>query len=44
LAIKEYYFSNYSQYLMDYPSASEDDDLDFVVEEPDETQEMIPTL
>jgi len=39
LAIKEYYFSNYSQYLLDYPSASEDDDSDFVVEKPDETQE-----
>jgi hypothetical protein len=39
LAIKEYYFSYYSQYLMDYPSASEDDDSDVVVEEPDETQE-----
>jgi hypothetical protein len=39
LAIKENNFSNYSQYLLDYPSASEDDDSDFVVEEPDETQE-----
>jgi hypothetical protein len=39
LAITEYYFSNYSQYLLDYPSASEDDDLDFVVEEPHKTQE-----
>jgi hypothetical protein len=39
LAIKEYYFSNYYQYLLDYPSGSEDDDSDFVVEEPHETQE-----
>jgi hypothetical protein len=39
LAIKEYYFSNYYQYLLDYPSAGEDDDSDFVVEEPHETQE-----
>jgi hypothetical protein len=38
LAIKEYYFSNYYQYLLDYPSGSEDDDSDFVVEEPHETQ------
>jgi hypothetical protein len=39
LAIKEYYFSNYYQYLLDYPSGSEDDDLDFLVEQPHETQE-----
>jgi len=39
LAIKEYYFSNYYQYLLDYPSGSEDDDSDFVVEEPHETWE-----
>jgi hypothetical protein len=37
--IKEYYFSNYYQYLLDYPSGNEDDDSDFVVEEPHETQE-----
>jgi hypothetical protein len=39
LAIKEYYFSNCYQYLLDYPSGSEDDDSNFVVEEPHETQE-----
>ena len=39
LAIKEYYFSNYYHYLLDYPSGSEDDDPNFVVEEPHETQE-----
>jgi hypothetical protein len=44
LAIKEYYFSNYSQYLMDYPSASDDDDSDFLPEEHDETQDNDPHL
>jgi hypothetical protein len=39
LAIKEYYFSNYYQYLLDYPSGSEDDDSNFVVEQPHETQD-----
>jgi hypothetical protein len=39
LTIKEYYFSNYYQYLLDYPSGSEEDDSNFVVEEPHETQE-----
>jgi hypothetical protein len=42
LAIKEYYFSNYSQYLMDYPSASDNDDSDFLPEEHDETQDNDP--
>ena len=35
----EYYFSNYYQYLLDYSSGSEEDDSDFLVEEPHETQE-----
>jgi hypothetical protein len=39
LAIKEYFFSTYYQYLLDYLSGSEDDDPNFVVEEPHETQE-----
>jgi len=39
LTIIEYYFSNYYQYLLDYPSGSEEDDSDFVVEEPHEAQE-----
>jgi hypothetical protein len=39
LAIKENYFSNYYQFLLDYPSGSEDDALNFLVEQPHETQE-----
>jgi hypothetical protein len=35
----EYYFSNYYQYLLDYPSGSEEDDSDFMVEEPHGTHE-----
>jgi hypothetical protein len=39
----EYFFSNYYQYLMDYPSGSYDEDSDFVLEQPKETEENILT-
>jgi hypothetical protein len=40
----EFYFSNYYQYLLDYPSGSEEDDSNFVVEGPCENNNLIASI